>query len=72
MKRILMFPITILIYAKKGFKYLFGGGVGGLKDAPKEKKLEGAELDRELARVKAESTEFKREDVEEELRKNRP
>lgn len=72
MKKILMFPITILIYAKKGFKYLFGGGVGGIKDAPKEKKLEGVELDRELARVKAESTEFKREDVEEQLRKNRP
>lgn len=71
MKKVLMFPITILKYAKKGVSYLFGGGSKGTS-APKEKKLEGVALDKELARVKAESTEFKREEVESEQKINRP
>lgn len=65
MKKILMFPITILKYAKKGVSYLFGGSAK-LSNAPKEKKLDGAALDKELARVRAESTEFNREEVIEE------
>jgi len=67
MKNILMFPITILKYAKKGVSYLFGGGAK-LSGSPKEKKLDGVELDKELARVKRESTEFNRE--EEEIKAN--
>ena len=61
-----MFPITILKYAKKGVGYLFGGSAKeSLSNAPHEKKLEGVALDKELARVKAESTEFKRNETEE-------
>lgn len=63
MKKVLMFPITILKYAKKGVSYLFGKGAKG--PVEKVKKLEGIELDKELARVKAESTEFKREESSE-------
>lgn len=63
MKKILMFPITILKYAKKGVSYLFGGSKK-INNVHKEKKLDGVALDKELARVKAESTEFKREEEE--------
>lgn len=62
-KKILMFPVTILKYAKKGVSYLFGGGAK-IAMAPKERKLDGVALDKELARVKAESTEFKRQEEE--------
>jgi len=62
MKNVLMFPITILKYAKKGVSYLFGGNKNLNSSAPKVKKLDGAALDKELARVKTESTEFKREE----------
>lgn len=73
MKKILMFPITILKYAKKGVGYLFGGSAkASLSNAPHEKKLEGVALDKELARVKAESTEFKRNETEEQQKINRP
>lgn len=73
MKKFLMFPITILKYAKKGVSYLFGGSAKAkLSNAPHEKKLEGVALDKELARVKAESTEFKRNDTEEQRKINRP
>ena len=61
MKNVLMFPITILKYAKKGVSYLFGGNKNLNFSTPKVKKLDGAALDKELARVKTESTEFKRE-----------
>ncbi|MBQ7136699.1 MAG: type II secretion system F family protein [Bacilli bacterium] len=61
MKKVLMFPITILKYAKKGVGYLFGGGAK-TANAPKVKKLDGVALDQELARVKRESTEFNREE----------
>lgn len=63
MKKVLMFPITILKYARKGVSYLFGKGAK-VNNAPKEKKLDGLALDKELARVKAESTEFKREEAD--------
>jgi len=61
MKKVLMFPITILKYAKKGVGYLFGGGAKN-NGAPKAKKLDGVALDQELARVRRESTEFNREE----------
>lgn len=70
MKKVLLFPITILKYARKGVSYLFGGAKSN--NAHVEKKLEGAALDKELARVKAESTEFKREEVEASQKVNRP
>ncbi len=70
MKNILLFPITILKYAKKGVGYLFGRNKG-ISNAPKVKKLEGADLERELARVKAESTEFKREEQEQAQKERR-
>lgn len=63
MKKVLLFPITILKYAKKGVGYLFGRNKS-ISQTPKVKKLEGADLEKELARVKAESTEFKREEQE--------
>ena len=66
MKKIIMFPITILKYAKKGVGYLFG--FGNKKNVSiEQKKLDGVALDKELARVKAESTDFKRE---EEIKQN--
>lgn len=61
MKKVLMFPITILKYAKKGVGYLFGSK-NKMATAPKDRKLEGVALDKELARVKKESTEFSREE----------
>lgn len=70
MKNILLFPVTILKYAKKGVGYLFGHNKG-ISNAPKVKKLEGADLERELARVKAESTEFKREEQEQAQKERR-
>lgn len=69
MKNVLLFPITILKYARKGVSYLFGKGPKG--PVEKAKRLEGAELDKELARVKAESTEFKREEVSEDIKVRR-
>jgi len=63
MNKVLMFPITILKYAKKGVSYLFGGGSKASND-PRIKKLDGIALDKELERVKRESTEFNREDEE--------
>ncbi len=71
MKNILLFPVTILKYAKKGVGYLFGRNKGISSNVPKVKKLEGADLERELARVKAESTEFKREEQEQAQKERR-
>ncbi len=72
-KKILMFPITILEYAKKGVSYLFGGNNSLTKtQTQKQKKLEGVELDKELERVKAESNEFNRDEQEEAKKINRP
>ncbi len=62
MKKVLMFPITILQYAKKGVGYLFGKNK--IASGGKVKKLEGEELEKELDRIKKESTEFKRDDSE--------
>jgi len=59
--KIIMFPVTILKYSKKGVLYLFGKNEN-VTDAPKVKKLDGVALDRELERVKKESNEFNRED----------
>jgi len=65
-KNILMFPLTILKYSKKGFIYAF---------SPKKKnnaalnKLDGEALDKELARVKEESSSFNRETLDEQLKK---
>ncbi len=60
MKKVLLFPITILKYAKKGLGYLFGKN--NKTNSVGVKKLEGEALDKELERVKKESTEFKREE----------
>jgi len=70
-KKILMFPITILKYAKKGVSYLFGGGSRTVGSS-KKVKLDGVALDKELARVKAESTEFKRQEEEQKIKVARP
>ena len=59
--KIIMFPVTILKYSKKGVLYLFGKNES-LTSTPKIKKLEGADLDKELERIKKESNEFNRED----------
>ncbi len=64
MKKVLLFPITILKYAKKGLGYLFGKKT--ISNQVKEKKLEGESLEKELERVKKESSDFKREEIEDE------
>jgi len=71
LKQILMFPITILKYAKKGVGYLFGRNKA-LAQKPKEKKLDGIALDKELERVKRESSEFSREEKAKETQASRP
>ena len=63
-----MFPVTVLKYAKKGVGYLFGRNEA-LAKAPKVKKLDGAELDKELERVKKESSEFNREEKDKDFEK---
>lgn len=70
-KKVLMFPVTIWKYAIKGFSYLFGKDKL-LSSAPKEKKLEGVDLDKELERVKKESTEFSRETEIEQQKQVKP
>jgi len=69
--KILTFPWTILKYAKKGVLYLFGKNES-LTSTPKIKKLEGADLDKELERIKKESNEFNREEEEQLKRIARP
>lgn len=59
--KIIMFPLTVLSYSKKGVMYLFGKN-DNLTTTVKEKKLEGIDLDKELERVKKESNEFSREE----------
>lgn len=62
MSFILKFPISLLSYAKKGFKYVFGGfKIVEEEDAPE--RLVGQSLENELEKVKKESTEFRRETV---------
>ena len=68
LKKIFMFPVTVLKYAKKGVSYLFGRNES-LAKAPKVKKLDGAELDKELERVKKESSEFNREEKDKDFEK---
>lgn len=63
MKKKRIFPINLFYYAFKGFTYIF---TFKFLSASKSKskgtmKLEGAALNKELERVKQESTEFKRE-----------
>ena len=59
MKEVLMFPLTVLKYAGKGVSYLKSLIFkSDLNIDPN--RLEGAELDVELARVKKQSDEFKR------------
>ena len=65
MKNILLFPINVFKYAFKGVKYSFKVLTGGTKDKNANSgKLEGEALIQELARVQAESKDFKRQDVE--------
>ena len=60
-KKILMFPLNIFIYAGKGVKYTFGSLFGKKKKTQQSiNKLEGENLEKELQRVKEESDEFKR------------
>lgn len=70
-KKILMFPITVLNYSKKGFRYLFGGN--NLEQKMQNiKKLDGVELDKELERVRTESSEFNRDEQAEAKKVSRP
>lgn len=62
MKKVLLFPITVLQYAIKGVGYLFGSKKS--LNNISENKLEGEALQTELARVKRESTGFSGEQDE--------
>lgn len=65
MKNVLLFPINIFIYAGKGVKYTFRFLLG----KNKKSKLEGENLSKELEKVKQESTDFKRQQVNVSLEK---
>ncbi len=71
MKKVLLFPITILKYAKKGVGYLFGKKNTLTNNVNyNNNKLEGEALDKELERIKKESQSFNKEDLENIKRSN--
>ena len=65
MKNVLLFPINIFKYAFKGVKYSIKFLTKGTKEKKKGSgRLEGEALIQELARVQAESNDFKRKEVQ--------
>src|SRR5574344_445338 len=69
MKNVLLFPINIFVYAAKGVKSIFRFVTGGSSSAYSNK-LVGASLEKELTKVKKQSTDFKHNKVDLDDKKN--